>query len=55
MRQSLLLFVLGAFLFGAPLGAQSADPKEMGTESWISVSGTIVSTTPSTFKLDYGG
>lgn len=54
MKQSVFALALSAFVLSSPGAADAADPKKMSDQSWISLSGTIVSTTPSTFKLDYG-
>lgn len=38
----------------AASGAQAADPSEKPNDSWISVSGTVVSAGPDSFRLDHG-
>lgn len=35
--------------------SSAADPKEASDNSWISVSGTVVETSPDSFRLDYAG
>ncbi len=35
--------------------SSAADPKEAKDDSWISVSGTVVATSPDSFRLDYAG
>lgn len=44
--------VLALTLAAAPVWAQS--PMDEPDDSWVSVTGTVTSTTESTFKLDYG-
>lgn len=55
--------VLSTLILGTSLGAQAAgqeareastDPYAQPDDSWISISGTVVSPTPDSFSLDYG-
>ncbi|HJL18500.1 MAG TPA: DUF5666 domain-containing protein [Sandaracinaceae bacterium LLY-WYZ-13_1] len=48
-----LTSVLATALLAAPAAAQEAETAP--DDTWVSVSGTITSTTPSAFLLDYGG
>ncbi len=39
---------------GLAFSAHAQDPREQPDESWISLAGTVTSTTPDSFRLDYG-
>ncbi|NDY95087.1 DUF5666 domain-containing protein [Wenzhouxiangella limi] len=39
---------------GLAFSVQAQDPREQPDESWISLAGTVTSTTPDSFRLDYG-
>lgn len=39
---------------GLAFSVHAQDPTEQPDESWISLAGTVTSTTPDSFRLDYG-
>ncbi len=49
----IVLLCTFALLIASPVTA--TDPYRAPNNSWISLSGTVVATTPTTFDLDYGG
>lgn len=56
MRSRIFLPLLASILLlcAAPAVAQDEDPYLQPDDTWISLSGTVTSTTPDTFLLDYG-
>lgn len=51
MKKLSLIAILG-LIFATPAAAE--DPYAARNDSWISLRGTVVSSTPSSFELDYG-
>lgn len=54
-RKMLFTAATATGLLGSAALANAESPKTAENDSWISVSGTIVSTTPDAFRLDYAG
>jgi uncharacterized protein YdeI (BOF family) len=51
---SLATLALVAAMLTAGSPAMGADPKTAQNRDWITIAGTVVATTPSSFRLDYG-
>ena len=55
LLRSIAAAALAAAGFGANAGAEEADPYLMADDTWITLSGEVVSVDPDSFLLDYGG
>lgn len=53
LRQTTGACALAAIILISP--AHAADPETAPDDTWITVSGTVTTVSPDTFKLDYGG
>jgi hypothetical protein len=51
---SLATLTLSAAMLTAGSPARGADPKTAQNRDWITIGGTVVATTPNSFRLDYG-